>query len=114
MFKKIDNWVLMQKFLFSSGLFKDSWLSQLFSFDIQVLLDNNWAGLFLIHNRAWLFLKMKYKETLEISFACNQHLFPTNAMPSQPEEKWLLKAGVLSNYCWLEQVINAYMHPGLH
>ena len=29
-------------------------------------------------------------------------------MSSQPEEKWLLKAGVLSNYCWFEQVINTY------
>lgn len=59
------------------------------------------------------FLK-KYKETLEISFAHNQHPFPTNAMPSQPEEKRFLKAGALSNYCWFQQVINAYMHPGLH
>lgn len=85
----------MQNSLFSSGLLK---VSQLF-FDIQVQLNNNRAGLFPMHNRARLFLKMKHKKTLEISFTCNQHPFPANAMPSQPEEKLLLKAGVLSNYC---------------
>lgn len=54
MFKKIDNWALMQNFFVSSGLLKDSQLSQLFFFDVQVLLNNDWAGLYLMHNRAWL------------------------------------------------------------
>lgn len=109
MFKKIDSPSADAEFSLFLWTFQD--LTALF--DIQVLLSNNQAGLLLMQNRAWLFLKTKHKKTSEISFACNQHLFPTNAMPSQPEEKWLLKAGVLSNYSWFEQVINTYVYPGL-